>query len=92
MEPGSDREQIVEKMFDAGLKEKFSQLARKYDHNLVFEFWTQIVKSGGAKNYFSKWEWKPETTIGQALDCLDGYCDSIEAMIRDRQEERGGKG
>ena len=92
MEPSSDKERIIEKMFDAALKEKTSQMARKYDHNLVFEFWTQIVKSGGFKNNFSKWEWGPEMTIGQALDCLDGYCDSIEAMIRDRQEERSRKG
>jgi hypothetical protein len=91
LDPGSDRQQIIEKMFDAALKEKISRMARKYDHNLVFEFWTHIVKSDGVKIYFSKWEWKPEMTLGQALDSLDGYCDSIEAMIRDRQEERGGK-
>jgi hypothetical protein len=79
-------------MFDAALKEKNSQLARKYGHNLVFEFWAKVAKSGGVKIYFSKWQWKPEMTIGQALDCLDDYYESIEEMIRDRQEERGGKG
>ncbi len=84
MEPRSDRQRVIQKMFDAALKKKISQMARKYDHNLVFEFWTHIVKNAGAKNHFSKWEWKPEMTIGQALDCLDDYCDSIEGMIRDR--------
>ena len=92
MEPGSDRERMIGKMFDAALKEKTSQMARKYDYNLVFEFWTHLVKSGGLKIYFGKWEWRPEMTIGQALDCLDVYSDSIEDMIRDLQKERCKRG
>ena len=92
MGPSSDRERIIEKAFDAALEKKISQMARKYDHNLVFEFWTHLVKSGGLKIYFGKWEWRPEMTIGEALDYLDVYSDSIEAMIRDLQKKRRKKG
>jgi len=92
MELKTERERLIDKMFDAALKEKISQMARKYDHNLVLKFWTQIAKSGGVKTYFSKWEWKPEMTIGEALDHLDGYCHWIEARIQEHQEERAKKG
>jgi len=87
----TERERLIDKMFDAALKERFSQLKRKYDPDLVFNVWTQIVKSGGVKVYFNKWMWRPKTTIQQALDCLDAYCNSIEALIQQRQGKGKGK-
>ena len=86
---GSERERLTERMFQAALKEKFSQLARKYDSELVFKVWAEveIAKCERVEPYFSKWGWNPKMTIMEALDSLDGYCDSIEAMIRERQEK-----
>jgi hypothetical protein len=90
MEPLPRRE-ILDKMFDVGIKEKFSQLARKYNCELVLEIWTQVVKGGGAKKYFGKGEWVAEMTIQQALSLLDEYCNSIESLIQKRLQEGGGR-
>ena len=84
------RKKIIDKMFEAALKEKFSQLARKYDPKLVFEIWTQIIRGGGVQGRFPKKEWDQKMTIKQALDCLDGYCKSIESLIRKSQGEKKG--
>jgi len=84
------RKDLLDKMFDAAVKEKFSQLTREYDSRLVLEVWTQIVKGGGVKKYFRKGEWKPEMTIEQALSLLDEYCSSIESLIQKRLQGGGG--
>ena len=76
-------------MFDAALKEKFSQLTMKYNPDLVFEIWAQKAKCGGAKVSFIKWE--PNMTLGQALDSLDDCFNSIVASIRKLQEDGEGK-
>jgi len=83
MEPDS-RRTLIEKMFDTALKEKFSQLARKYDWDLLVDVWAEIAKNGGIIKYFAKGEWKPSMTINQALDCLDEYCDAVESLIQKR--------
>ena len=83
------RRAILDKMFDVGIKEKFSQLARKYNCEVVWEVWTQVVKGGGAKKYFGKGEWVTEMTIQQALSLLEDYCDSIESLIQKRLKEGG---
>ena len=77
------KDKLIEKMFDAALKEKFSQLGRKYKWELVLKVWAKIARCQGSKPYFKKGVWKPEMTIMEALDCLDRYCDSIEAMIQE---------
>jgi hypothetical protein len=84
------RKDLLDKMFDAGIKEKFSQLAREYNCELVLEVWTQIIKGGGVKKYFRKGEWKPEMTIEQALSLLDEYYSSIESLIQKRLQGGGG--
>ena len=84
------RKDLLDKMFDVGIKEKFSQLAREYNCELVLEVWTQIVKGGGVKIYFGKGEWEPQMTIAQALALLDDYCNSIESLMQKCLEERGG--
>jgi len=82
---------IIEKMFEAALKEKFAQLARKYDPKVVFEIWTEIIRGGGVQGRFPpKEEWDQNVTIKQALDCLDGYCKSIESLIRKLQGRKKG--
>jgi len=47
MERTAESLQLVEKLFDQALKIKISQLARKYDPNLVFDLWAQIATNGG---------------------------------------------
>ena len=84
------RKKLIDKMFEAALKEKFSQLVRKYDPKLVFEIWTQIIRGGGVQGRFPKKEWNEKITIKQALDCLDVYCKSIESLIRKSQAEKKG--
>ncbi len=79
-----EREKLVEEMFQAAMKEKFSQFARKYDPKVVFEIWTETVGCRGMSRYFEKCGWKPEMTIQQALDALDNCCALIETLIRER--------
>ena len=83
MENKAERDHVLEKMFEAALKEKFSQFARKYDQELLLKVWTEIAGSGNRN--FRKWQWKPETTITEALDTFERYCASVEEMIRQRQ-------
>jgi hypothetical protein len=85
------RKNLLDKMFDAAMKEKFSQLSRKYNCELVLEIWTQIVKGGGVRKYFGKGEWETEMTVQQALFLLDEYCDSIESLIQKRLREEEGR-
>ena len=95
MELIHERDRLLEKMFDAALKEKINLLARIYDHDLVFGLWTQLVKIGALKIYFCKWRWKPNMTMSEAMDCLDDYCNGLEKLLQIRLEMRqtppGGK-
>ncbi len=87
MESKSQRDRLLEKMFDVALKEKINQLARKYDYGLVFELWARIEKFGHLKTYFGKWKWKPSMTINEAMECLDDYCQGLETLLPDREED-----
>ena len=75
-----------EKLFDALLKKKFSQLARKYSGELVFKIWGKVKITDADEAYFSACGWKPEMTIMEALNCLDEYCNYIEQVIQDYQK------
>jgi len=75
-------------MFEAALKERFSELFRKFDPKLVFEIWEEILKHGGFQGRFPDGGWDLNLTIEQALDSLDAYCSTIESTILKRQEER----
>jgi hypothetical protein len=80
-----ERERIVNKMFDAALKEKINQLARRYDYALILELWSRLGKTGYVKSYFCKWRWSPNMTIIEAMDCLDDYFTGLEALLQKRQ-------
>jgi hypothetical protein len=82
-------EKLIGKMFDAALKEKFSQLTKKYDPDLVFEIWAKVMKCRRVKISFT--QWKPNMTLRQALDSLDDRFNSIEASARKLQEKGEGK-
>lgn len=79
-----ERKRVIERIFHAALKEKFAQFARKYDPQVVFKVWAEVMAYPIDRGYFSKWEWKPWMTITEALECLDGCCDSIETLIQGR--------
>ena len=85
MEFTPERSRLVEKIFDAALKEKINELARKYDPVLVFKLWMRIAKNGCIKPYFCKWRWKPDMTINESLDCLDDYFNGLEDLLRKHQ-------
>ena len=74
-------------MFEAALKEKYNELARKHDPALLFGIWTQLLKGGGGQGRFPEKEWDPKMTIEQALDCLDDYCNRIESLIWEAEGE-----
>ncbi len=85
MELTPERDRVVKKMFDAALKEKMNQLARKYDYGLIFELWTRLAKTGCVKSYFCKWRWNPNMTIREGMDCLDDYFTGLETLLQKRQ-------
>ena len=85
------RKKVIAKMFEAALKERLSQLARKYDPELLFEIWTRIVEAGGVMVCLGNGEWNEKMTIEQALGCLDEYCIQIESLIRKLKGEEKGK-
>jgi hypothetical protein len=74
-------------IFRAVLDHKISQLAGKYTGELVFKIWEEIKTGGGDQVYLSVCGWKSEMTLMEALECLEDYCDFIEAMIRKHQEK-----
>ncbi len=91
MEENGATQRLLEKMFEAAFKERFSQMARKYGQELVIQTWAQIVKGGGIKVYLSQWEWNSHMKIIDLLDHLDEYCDSVEVMIQKRAKRGKGK-
>jgi hypothetical protein len=84
----SEKGRLIEKVFIVALKQIFSQFYRKFDQQIVFEVWAEIMTNPGFDDYFNKWRWKPQMTIMEAADSLDCCCDSIEVMIQQRQEEK----
>ena len=81
MEETAESLQLVEKLFDQALKMKISQLARKYDPNLVFDLWAQIAATGGSKAYYRKWNWKPDMTLLEALSSLDDHLNGLQELL-----------
>ena len=91
MENNVATERLLTKMAEATLKQRFAQFARKYNRELVGRTWTEISKNGGIKLYLSRMHWDAPMKIVDALDDLDAYCDSIEAVIRDQDKKKGKK-
>ena len=89
----SDRAQnkLLERMVEALLKQRFSQFAKKYGQESVVKTWAAIVKSGGIEAYLRNRGWDPHMKIIDALDCLDGYCDSVEPVIQQMLKRGVGK-
>ena len=79
---------LLTKMAEATLKQRFCQFGSIYDRGLVVRTWGEIAKNGGIKLYLSRRHWDDPVKIVDALDRLDVYCDSIEAVMRARIDER----
>jgi len=91
MENNAATKRLLERMFKAALKERFSQFARKREPELFARTWARIVKKGGIKAYLTPWEWNSPMKIVDALDSLDDYCDSVEAMVQEHDKREKGK-
>ena len=76
-----ERMHLVEKLFDQALKRKLSQLARKYDPDLVFDLWTRIAKDKDGWDYFNGWKWKPDMTLEETFASLDDYLNGLHALL-----------
>jgi len=82
-----EKNRILEKMFEAAIKERLKLLARKYDQETIFDIWVEMAKTESGKTHFGEQAWKPEMTLAQALDCVDDYCHSVEEKIRGKHSE-----
>jgi hypothetical protein len=82
---------LIEGMFEALLKQRFSQFSKKYGQESVVQTWAAVVRSGGIKAFLSGREWNSHMKILEALDCLDDYCDSVEPVIQRRIKGRVAK-
>jgi hypothetical protein len=87
----AEKNRILEKMFEAAVKEKLRQLSRQYDRQTVFNIWVEMAKTESLKIRFGKGAWEPGMTIAQALDCVDGYCHFFEEKLRGKHPEKKDK-
>ncbi len=70
-------------MANAAVKEKYSELYRKYNHKIVLKAWAATVKDV-IQNMHDNWS--PRMTIQQALDSLDDFFDPFESLIKAKEE------
>lgn len=81
MEPKSEIDILIRKMLEAAVKERFAQLAKKYDPDLVFNAWVNFVKKE-LEPFPQKLKWKGEMTLAEALSSLEGHFKPIEEYIK----------
>ena len=81
MTPKTETDPLIDKMFEAALKEMFSQLAKKYDRDLVFHTWVNFVKKGDPADPFHL-QWNKGMTLAEGLRSLETYFKSIEENIK----------
>jgi len=80
--PKTETDLLIEKMFEAALKEMFSQLAKKYDRDLVFHTWVNFVKKE-IQPIPPDLQWNKGMTLAEALRSLETYFRSIEESIKE---------
>ena len=81
MAPKTETDLLIEKMFEAALKEMFSQLAKKYDRDLVFHTWVNFVKREN-RPMPSELQWNKGMTLAEALQSLETYFKTIEEHLK----------
>ena len=79
------------KILRIAMEQKLCQLARKYSIGLVSKVYEEMKRVDGDRDFNSGSGLKSEMTLMEALECLDDYCDFLEAMIRKWQEREKGK-
>jgi hypothetical protein len=82
MKNETNRDQLLFRMFEFALKEKFDHLARKYGRDRVFQIWVHWVRNEKMKTFPAGCIWKPDMTLSQALDRLDLYFAALEQMAQ----------
>jgi len=87
---GNDR--LIERLFNVAMKDKFSQFYRKYEQEVVFEIWAEIMTKKGLNEYLKRLRLEPEMTIKEVMDFLNSGYNAVEVMIQQRQEEKRKKG
>jgi hypothetical protein len=86
MENNLATKRLLIRMAEATLKQRFAEFARKYNREFVRRTWAEISKDGGINLHLNRRHWDAPMKIVDALDHLDAYCDSIEAMIRNQDK------
>jgi tRNA isopentenyl-2-thiomethyl-A-37 hydroxylase MiaE len=81
LEPKSEIDILIQKMFEAAVKERFAQLAKKYDHDLVFNTWVNFIKKE-FQPFPRELEWKGGMTLAEALASLETHFREIEEYIK----------
>ena len=77
------QDKIFTKMANAAVKEKYSELYRKYDHKTVLKAWAATVKDVRQSVHDN---WSPGITLQQALDSLDDSFDPVESLIEGKEK------
>jgi hypothetical protein len=88
MENDEAKQRMLAMMFAALLNRRFSQFTKKYGQAPVLRTWEEKIRAGGIKAFLSERELNSHTKIIDILDCLDDYCDSVEAMIQATMKSR----
>jgi len=81
LQPTSEIDILIQKMFEAAVKERFAQLAKKYDPDLVFNAWVNFVKKE-LEPFPRELKWKGEMTLAEALSSLETCFREIEEYLR----------
>jgi len=78
--PKTETDLLIERMFEAALKEMFSQMAKKYDRDRVFHAWVNFVKKeiGPIPPDLA---WHKGMTLAEALKSLETYFQTIEERL-----------
>jgi hypothetical protein len=75
--PKTETDPLIDKMFEAALKEMFSKLAKKYDRDRVFQTWVNFVKKE-IPPIPPELQWHRGMTLAEALKSLETYFQAIE--------------
>jgi hypothetical protein len=86
--PKTETDLLIEKMFEAALKEMFSQLAKKYDRDLVFHTWVNFVKKE-IRPIPPDLQWHKGMTLAEALKSLETYFQTIEESLSTPPKPKG---
>jgi hypothetical protein len=81
---------LIDRMFEAALKEMFSQLAKKYDRDRVFHTWVNFVKKE-IQPIPPDLQWHKGMTLAEALKSLETYFQTIEESLSIPQSQKENK-